>query len=535
MDNPEIPEDDDESIDWAPERLPDWLVDQVRKSKGRNLSDFRGIEEFYKETEVVEADRFDTKNYKSMRNESEALRDAADVRFDSDPTWGELIQDEYLGLYKPEPGFRQEQDMKPTHKINWVTMNTARTLKDWEDLRRYTQVDRWQAAAASAEFAEKLGELFDELKELEQSQKAAQTLDEQIEQLLKDLEEAGEGGQIEDAEDLLDQLAEAGQAYAEAGQDIDDQLKGCQPQIRGKIREAAKEAKEEAENIDEMLTAFGTDPGQLTRMPAEARIELARRIQNKKKLRELAEKVGRFVRLALAEQARKIIHGTDEVHDVILGNDLGRVLASEIAELSHPVLKRNFYRRYSESELFQYELRGTEKVARGAIICMIDSSGSMTGSRETWAKAVGIALLNIAHKQKRDFVGMIFGSANELKEWHFPKGSGPPNDVLDFAEFEYQGGTDFQTPITRAIEVLQKQYNDDRAMKGDLVLITDGECAVSDEWRDRYFNAKNELAFRFYSCLIGVRSGTLDVLSDQIYPISELAKGDDAREIFNYV
>ena len=89
----------------------------------------------------------------------------------------------------------------------------------------------------------------------------------------------------------------------------------------------------------------------------------------------------------------------------------------------------------------QYELRGTEKVARGAIICMIDSSGSMMGAKETWAKAVAIALLNIANQQNRDFYGMIFSSAHDpLKEWHFKKGKAAPQDVLDFAEFEFYGG-----------------------------------------------------------------------------------------------
>lgn len=521
--------------DLVPDRIPQSLIDHVRRSKGRDLSQFRGLEDFYKETESIKADYFDRKNYKGMSEESELLRDAAEKRFADDPSWAELIQDEYLGLYKPEPQYRAGSEMKPTHKINWATMDIARNLKDFEQLREYTQVDSWQAAAAAAEFAEKMGEIFDELKELEEAQQMVQSIDEQIEQLIKDLEELGPDGEQEKAEELLDQLQEALQDYQEASGGVGEEIEKARGSLRQGIREAAKESKEDAESLDEMLTSFGTDPGVLSRMPAEARIALAQRIIKNRKLRELADKVGRFVRLALGEQARKVIHGTDEIHDIELGNDLSRVLATELTQLAHPKLRRNFIRKYAEHELFQYQMRGVEKIARGAIICMIDSSGSMAGAPETWAKAVGIALLNIAHKQGRDFVGIIFGSAHEIKEFHFPKGKGSPQDVLDFAEFELMGGTDFMTPISRGIEILQGQNDNTNAMKGDLVLVTDGDCEVSTEWRDRYFNAKEHLAFRTYSCLIGTRSGTLEVLSDSIYHINELARGDDVREVFSLV
>jgi uncharacterized protein with von Willebrand factor type A (vWA) domain len=271
-------------------------------------------------------------------------------------------------------------------------------------------------------------------------------------------------------------------------------------------------------------------------MDATARIALAKRIRRNAQLKELADKVGRFVRLAMAEQAQKIVHGVDEVHDVELGDDIHRVLPSELMLLADEELEVLFLLKFVDRKLLQYMLRGTEKVARGAIICMIDSSGSMMGSRETWAKAVGIALLHIAAKQGRDFYGIIFSSYHDpLIEFHFKKGIATPSEVLDFAEASYHGGTDFQMPINRSIEILQKQLNDDNAQKGDLVMVTDGEAPVSEEWLDRYRNSKDELGFRMYSCLIGVHSDTLNTLSDQIYNITEFASGGDVRDIFGYI
>lgn len=538
MKNPSDDEffDEDKLQGLIPDRLPDWLVDQVRKTKGRKLDDdFRGLEDFFKETEVVKADRFDRRYYEGMKKKADELRDVANSRFQDDPTWAELIQDEYLGLFKADPRFRGDRDMKPTHLLNHATMSKARELKDWEQLRTYTTVDEWAATMATVEFALKLGEIFDELKELMEAQKKLQEQDQLIRQLLEEMQEKGPEGEEADAQAMLDRLKDALADYREAVGDLKDQIKANQNEIRQGVKQAVGEAKEDAENLNETLESFGTEPGALQRMSADARLNLARRIQGNRKLKELADKLGRFVRLALGEQARKIIHGTDEVHDVTMGNDLTRTLPSEFAYLADPDLELIFLINYIENLLMEYELRGTEKVARGAIICMIDSSGSMGGSKELWAKAVGIALLHIARKQNRDFHAIIFGSQNEIWEANFPKGVGSHDKVLDFAEFAFMGGTDFMTPISRAVSVLEKQYNDAGSQKGDLVLVTDGICAVSDKWFERYQNSKEQLAFRFYSCLIGVHAPILEALSDKIYNITELAQGDDVREVFGFV
>lgn len=526
----------DDLGDLVPDRIPQWLTDMVNRSKGRNMNDFSLLDEFYKETQVVKADRWDSHHYRKMRKDAEELKELSQSRFTDDPTWYELIQDEYLGLYKSRPETRDKAEMKPTHQLNHAVMDKVANMKDWSELRTYTELDQWSAAMAAVEFGVKLGELFDEMKELQEAQKKLNDADSKVKQLLEQLNELGPDGEMSKAEELLDDLQEALDDFGEAAGGAGQQIEQHQNGIRQAAKEAAKEAHDDASQVMDMLESFGTEPGALKRMPSEARLELARRIQRNRKLKELAEKVGRFVRLALGEQARKIIHGTDELHDIEMGQEIHRTLPSELVKLSHPAMKKDFFRKYAERELLQYELRGTEKVARGAIVCMIDSSGSMMGSKETWAKAVAIALLNIANKQNRDFYGIIFSSARDpLKEWYFKKGKAEPKNVLDFAEFEYHGGTDFMKPLGRGVEILEKMFNDDGAQKGDLVLITDGICHVSDEWLERYMNSKRELAFRNYSCLIGTHAPILDVLSDQVYNITDLAQGDDVREIFGYV
>ena len=528
----DAPQPDDDGLgDLVPDNVPQWLTDMIRKAKGRKgMANFSILDEHYKARNVIKADKFDEKQYQQFRDNAEALKELAESRWADDPTWYELIQDEFLALYKAAPQARKSGDMKPTHLINHSVMDKARKTKEWDELRTYTELDPWASAMAAVDFGARLAELFDEQKDLDQARKEMQEQSDNLDELLDELQKS------EDPNDLIDQLEQQLQEYQDAMQDLQQQLQANDQAIRNAARDAAKDAKDGAENVESLLQTFGTEPGSLKRMDHEARMKLATRIRNNKKLREMADMIGRMVRLALGEQARKIIHGHDEVHDVELGDSIHRVLPSEIIQLGLPVTKILFLKKFAEKQLLQYQLRGTERVARGSIICMIDSSGSMGGSREIWSKAVGLALLNIANKQNRDFHAILFSSrGDQMHEWYFPKGKAEVEDVLDFAEYFIGGGTDFELPISRGIQILEKQYNDERAQKGDLVLITDGECAVSDEWRDRYFNAKDDLAFRMYSCLIGVNSHVLNVLSDKIYNITDLAKGEDVREVFGFV
>ena len=38
--------------DLVPDRIPDWLIDMVNRSKGRNMDDYSMLDQFYKETQT---------------------------------------------------------------------------------------------------------------------------------------------------------------------------------------------------------------------------------------------------------------------------------------------------------------------------------------------------------------------------------------------------------------------------------------------------------------------------------------------------
>ena len=88
----------------------------------------------------------------------------------------------------------------------------------------------------------------------------------------------------------------------------------------------------------------------------------------------------------------------------------------------------------------------------------IDNSGSMSGEPEVWAKAVGLATAAIAREQKRSFYGIHFGSAYEMETFDFRDWDKVTVDqIIDYAEFFFGGGTDFMAPLSHALKLLQDE------------------------------------------------------------------------------
>ena len=94
------------------------------------------------------------------------------------------------------------------------------------------------------------------------------------------------------------------------------------------------------------------------------------------------------------------------------GRKLSRLLPHELVSLQHPLLRRDFIRRFVDNELLQYDLRGVEAQGKGPLIVCLDGSSSMLGDKEVWAKALTLTLLEIARRERRRFRAICFSSAD---------------------------------------------------------------------------------------------------------------------------
>ena len=343
---------------------------------------------------------------------------------------------------------------------------------------------------------------------------------------------------------VLDDLASAvgalatGRVLAEkiaAHPDLHDSLRKSQtppPQAQGAlhkaVHQAARRGAQEAEEAQGTLMSWGMDPGAMERVPLGQRLDLALQLASPQ-FRRLAATIGRMRNLARARQGGSLRHLRDELHSVTQGDDLGRVLPAELANLRSPMRRLDFSRRLLEHQLLQYAVRPVPRVQMGPIVALLDASGSMSGEPLEWAAAVGLAFADTARRQKRDFAACYFDT-QVLQEFRFPKGKLTPQEILGFATQGGGGGTSYDAALGWGLEVLQEQT----FRSADLVLITDGECAVDDSTLAALAHLRRTQGLRVFSILIGGTPQTLTTFSDRVWAVGapdDAAAGDIFAEL----
>jgi uncharacterized protein with von Willebrand factor type A (vWA) domain len=441
--------------------------------------------------------------------------------------------------------------IKSSHWINHSLIQKAMATDQYSQLRNYTKLDEVNSALATVTIANNLvetiktelkedAEMANQLCQAEDAYQNAQANAQSLADIANQCQGADKSKFEKQAKAAQKKAAQSQKTLQELQNQLNQTLPGAQQKIRQAIRQAENNALSDIKETAEMMESWGTEPGQLQQLQPEKRLELAQRLSASAKMKKLARLIGRFRRLAIHSQKTKIKHGYDEVYDLELGSDLNRLIPSELGLLRNPTTKLEFGRKFTEGKLMQYKLRGFEKAGKGPIICCIDGSGSMSGDREIWAKAVALGLLEIATMQKRAFASIQFGAkADNIKDEKYrdelvvtiqKDERNIIEKVIRIAEFFLNGGTDFESPLDKAVEIL----NDSQFKKADIVFITDGSCGVSEEWLQKFLQVKKEKEVRIHGIEIFGYSETLKLFCDQVTPVNELT-GDDASQIFGGV
>ncbi|MFF7995062.1 VWA domain-containing protein [Kitasatospora xanthocidica] len=533
------------------------LKDLVRKA-GRWLGSAAAAEP--EQTSAVVADRFDTMAWQEVVKAAPALRDLADDLGEKHDYVQDLLADVFLAAYKVPPRVRERSEMAPSRLVNHQVITAMVASPEFEELRRETAGDPYAAAMAVLAQAPELRRLLEhgrraqeEARRAEEArQEAGQAAQAVVEAMERAGTAAGEDGTVPapataDVERALQQAQAADEAAQTAADTASAALAAAVPGIRAAVRRAVAQATDCAREEAALMRAWGVGPGQLERMPVEQRARLAERLRTGR-LARFAELIGRFRLMASGERARRVEHAPGELVGVTVGDDLARLVPSEVAALGVPVLRAVFAARFAEQQLMLFDQRGEQPSGQGAIIACVDCSGSMADpyggsgiTGEAWAKAAALALLDQAQQAGRDFVGIHFSSAQEVRVFRFPVGaSAAIGDVLDFAEHFWGGGTDYQAPLTEAVTLLEAEYNAEGRRRGDIVFITDGECEVGEDWMRDWNEARHLLGFRTFGVAIGsprttAPGGVLDALCDNLRSIDDLTDTRAAADLFRVI
>ena len=502
-----------------------------------------------KNTFWLENDAYDRRVWAHLRAESPSLRDLEDKGGNLLPHFGSLLQDIFCLLFKYNIQYHPETEVLPSALLNQKFLHAVHQGAQYDFLREQTLLDEAHAGLSTLILGERLLALVREekilsrrdLRDLWDIQKQEELVVQKLEEYensdtipqdqmseagKKALQQAKErmGGEVQGAEALLRHKT----------QQLKEDLKQIEAQATNRLQAEAIKVAQELEDAAEEAQTWGDTIGTGARTPPGQKLELGRRLAGNEKLKKLARMVGRMKLHALALRKKVFERSNEELLEVEQGDALHRMLPHELLSLHHPILRKDFYRRFLDRELIQYSLRGVEEKGKGPMIVCLDGSSSMSGDKEIWSKAVTLTLLEIARKQRRLFRSICFSSAETplqvLDMNPRDRYEVETQTVMDLAEYFPGGGTDFQKPLDAALECLRES----RFKKGDIIFITDGECQVDAEWAQRFREEKDKLGFSLFSILIDMGPaslGTLKEFSDRISTIKQLT-GDEAQEIF---
>lgn len=509
----------------------------------------------------VRVDRWDEQDLDYVAETVDQFSAGRDKLGEFTPTGRPAMEDTLWSLLKARPEMLQADEIDPAHIVNKMVVDEMQSMSEFERLRRFTVGDDVQAALSANDLEPDLETLFDRLEqEVKQAEELAQTLaslaqavsdSEQADVDLDELEERwSQGGASQDevaqaqadaesAKEKAEELEAEAQAQAEA---LADGLEDARTTVQATMLSALQGTAERVKSEQDSMKAWGMDPGDVQRLPADQRIALAKRLNNDR-TRRIADLFGPMRNLMLSEQARKTSNVPEEIYDVEVGAMLHRLLPSEMSRLRHPLLRKDFLRRFATKKLLQFAMRGEERLARGGIIMAEDGSQSMFGERELWSKALMLALLHLARQQNRTFHLLHFGSRDQIRHFAFEK----PQDfsldnILEAAEWFAGGGTDFFTPLNKALEILDSEFQSIGGIKSDVVFVTDGECGIDPTFAEHYRDEMERMQAITWGIKVNESGGSSygysgyssleDVCGGGVATIQDFLSGNEIRHIF---
>jgi uncharacterized protein with von Willebrand factor type A (vWA) domain len=497
----------------------------------------------------IDNDAYDRRVWEHLRAESPSLRELEDKGSNLLPHFASLLQDIFCLLFKYNITYHNDADVASSALLNQKFLRAIHQGAQYDFLRDQTLLNEAHAGLSTLILGERLLALVREekfltrrdMRDLWDIQKQEELVNQKIEEYenadtipedqmseegKKALQKAKErmGGEVQGAEALLRHKT----------RQLKEDLNQIESQASNRLQAETIKVAQELEDATEEAETWGNTIGTGERTPPGQKLELGRRLAGNEKLKKLARMVGRMKLSALAIRKKVFERSSEELLEVEQGDAIHRLLPHELLSLHHPVLRKDFYRRFLDQELIQYSLRGVEEKGKGPMIVCLDGSSSMSGDKEIWSKAVTLTLLEIARKQRRLFRSICFSSAETplqvLDMNPRDRYEVETKTVMDLAEYFPGGGTDFQKPLDAALDCLQQS----RFKKGDIIFITDGECQVDPEWAEQFREEKEKLGFSLFSILIDMGPaslGTLKEFSDRISTIKQLT-GDEAKEIF---
>jgi hypothetical protein len=183
---------------------------------------------------------------------------------------------------------------------------------------------------------------------------------------------------------------------------------------------------------------------------------------------EIARLAGRMMGQLSKAKANRVCAAPEEIYDVELGSDVGRLLPSELVHLGEPT-EVVLLDAIAGNRALQYAMKGSDEAGKGPLVIALDESGSMHGSRGKWAKAATVALIRTAWEDKR-VCAVVHWSTSVTTRILRP---GDSAGLLAVLKHWFGAGNRCQLALDNSADLVdQLQAKGDRG--ADVILVTDG-------------------------------------------------------------
>ena len=245
-------------------------------------------------------------------------------------------------------------------------------------------------------------------------------------------------------------------------------------------------------------------------------------IQHNTGLQKLLNRLGRCMDLDRSQEDRaredfnssrnkNKANSPESISGITLGNEISYVLPQELVKINDPVVEPLFDINYLERNLIRFDLEGIadlnegqEKIPsspsheRGPVILCVDTSSSMQGIPESYAKAVVMSLATKCVSAKRDCFIINFSVSIE-KLLVNRKTADPEKTISGFLSKSFNGGSDLDEALTECLYLME---NDPAFFRSDVLCVTDGRVKYSPALVELINKRKKNEKNNFYELLI---------------------------------
>ena len=492
---------------------------------------------------VLCSTRLEDTIYAELREDDAAMEKVEAEAREKLPTFPALSRDIFQAFYSLMLRRNEETKLSETaKKLNSKILDHVMEGEDYPTLKDICEGRELPAYEAACEFVKRTAEELDDLlknfggekgalKTLEKLQNAETAAEEKLAELLDLICSTAERNEtLEQAAVNAANQAESKRRQVEAvSKMVDANAAQNKEPIDAILSRSARAAAEKAEQVQSIIGAWSDDPGNMERSPVNK--DILEKVQANPELREISRYLGRFREMFAQSRKNGYAYGRGEKYALELGNDLSRALTSELAMLASPATMPLFLRKYQRKQIKQYQRREPIYKGMGDIICCLDESGSTEGDAAAWGKAIALTLLDIAAESSRSFALIHFSGPGSSKVDVFRPGQYSVDDKMAAAECFLGGGTDFVTPLTEAIKLMENEGFEN----ADIVFITDGDCELPEAFAVSIEQKKAELAFQITGILLdtvlGAGDFSLKPFCNTIYRTSEMLREDIVQKL----